>query len=331
MYIELLDCILIENKLYMMTIISLANSIENNTLHDSIKNSLNNASAWSNISLVDIIIPITAVILGSLITWGFNKTKRRRELCSYKDMIVKWCQCSNDSIQQYISSLEKFAKDIKDNNSLNIAIYSTNIICVDKINQLPIDKILDSLILNIDDKEKDKNTYNLLSQLEFLEKISIMIMDKYKDYCSENKDIMESWNNNYKNLFRVMDDIISLDNTSLNKEEQLLRRRVREYSIPINYNRKDKKEITIDIWEKDFVDPLIELIGQSKNQIIHPKINEAIQYVYELKIAIERHNKLNNYGLVFQEIKASMQSSLEIINESISYFASHDIRKWWNL
>lgn len=268
-------------------------------------------------------------VVGIFINILIKKYEKRNELVLYKKLITIWIKNSQTSIDQFISSLKNFASDIKENDNLNIAQYTTNLICFDRLNDISINKITDALIINIANKSKNSdpvtNMYNLLTQVEFIEKNSVEIRSVYEKYCIENQKIMDEWNDNYLNFRNAMK---SFNNNNINEKELFFSEKIYSCINPIIISQSERplEEYPISKWKSNFVDPILSYFTTDVDFIKSEKIITVVMNISNLRIAILKHEKLNTFGDVFAGMCQCMIDSKKILFESCDYFEKKNIR-----
>lgn len=305
---------------------------------DIIKNDISNmasndfvVSVWNQID-ISVIVSIIVFILGFYINGLIRKNQKRIELKLYKSIILKWWEKSKKTLDDYITSLDKFTADIKINEDFNIASWRTNLVHVTKLNSLPIEKIADTIVVNLkakDEQESVKQMMNLLFQLEFIEKGYIEIRTVYDKYCFENQKVMDEWNLYYMRL------IDSLQELSAVKDFSEAERAYLEYLQSRLLTKMGKihqgQFVGISEWSEDFVEPCHIYASNPINSEItkSPRMLNLINLVKGLRISILKHNKLNDFSYVFNENKNNMIKARDIITESMEYIKKHEIKSFF--
>lgn len=288
----------------------------------------NTNSFFSSDAILSALITTLIFVIGIFINVLLKKHEKRNELVLYKKLITSWVESTKISIDKYISSLNKFATDIKENDSLNIAQYTTNLICLDRLNSLPIDKITDALIINIKTKLNNNdpivNMYNLLTQIEFIEKNSFEIRSLYEKYCIENQKIMDEWNDSYLKFINTMKAF----NDNHSEKELIFAEKIHELIVPIIQIQTvtPLEEYPISKWKTNFVEPVMSFFTSDDEFILSDKIVTTVNYISILRIAILKHEKLNTFGDVFKEASQRMENSKVIMLKSCKFFTDNNIK-----
>lgn len=307
----------------------------NSPVLDTIKNDVPNivssdfgVSIWSQID-IPVIVSIIIFILGFYINGLIRKSQKRVELRLYKSIILKWWEKSKKTLDDYIASLEKFAEDIKTNEDFNIAAWRTNLVHVTKLNSLPVEKIADTVVVNLktdDEQESVKQMMNLLFQLEFIEKGYVEIRAVYDKYCFENQKVMDEWNLYYMRLIDSLQELSVANDLSTAESEYI--EYIQSRLFPKMERIYQNQSIGISEWSQEFVEPCHIYGSDPCNAEItkSSRMLNLINSIKGLRIAILRHNKLNGFSYVFNENKSNMIRARDIIIESMKYIEKHDIK-----
>lgn len=317
-------------------IINVSDSIPTAAIPEFIKESKH---WWTNFD-IPTFVSITVFILGFLITFFYEKYKKRKELELYKLLIIEWVKDSKKNIDQYINSLGEFAQKVKISDSLNQVPYHTNLLGIEKLNSLPIEKLTDSLLVNLkvdkNEKQAANQLFNLIRQLEFLEKNSNLVMSHYAKYCSENELLLKEWNCHFLELTKNI-AVNNNDSSCTNEECEFY-----EYSLPL------QKEI-INLQKKNVAEGKNPEMGRSKcmNEYIYPvyeygiqnsselvdstKIQKTIILLNEVKNLNIKYDNHAKFGIVFEEMNNRMIKARTILFDSIEYYEKHVIKSFWRI
>jgi len=294
---------------------------------------------WPNID-VSIIISVVVFVIGFIVTILIEKSKKRKEMNLYKLLIVEWVKDSKISIDQYINSLGEFAQKIKISDSLNQTPYHTNLLGIEKLNTLPFEKLTDSLLVNLkidkNEKQAANQLFNLIRQLEFLEKNTNLVMSHYAKYSSANELLLNEWNCHYLELTRNIADNYN-DPTNTNVEFKFY-----EYSLPLqkkiinmqNINIKEGKnpDVSRSKFMNEYINPVYEYAIQYSNELVNsPKIQKTMNMLHEVKVVNIKYDNHARFGEMFEKMNADMIKARTILFESIEYYEKHNIVPYWRI
>lgn len=161
---------------------------------------------------------------------------------------------------------------------------------------------------------------NLLYQIEYLNKVEEIIKSIYDEYCINNNKIMDEWNSNY---MQMIDFIGTCDTNSMSKEDS-----INFNAIIASFMSLIKTDGTfsgLDNWENKFINPAMILLAKSfKN----PIIKQVAIYVRNMRIVKVKHDKLNQYSVVFDSYVESLKKAQSIIMNSIEHFKKQEIKEY---
>ncbi len=280
----------------------------------------------------DVLIPMAVFIIGILINWLSKKISKRNELKLYKRLITNWVKYSKKSLDDYIESLHKFAIAVQQNESLNNALYTTNFIYDDRINKIPIEKITDTLIINLSSKNKSesmKNMYKLLIDSEFIEKNYKLISTTYQTYCSECSNLMDEWNKSMPEVQRL----IAEELLKKNNDEQIIEfhRKLDKLLVTLfaehkaTSSKEGYSEILMNKWNSEFLKPAESLCNEKKYHS-EEKNRITIYEISNLRMVYAKFCMLKGYSSVFIDMKTQMENVRKELFDSIEYFERHNIK-----
>ncbi len=274
-----------------------------------------------------ITVPVLIFVLGFIITESIRRWNKSNELKQYKQFIEEWVNKSNSPLDNYIKSLQKFSNEIKENTDFNIPKWETGIIHLSRINSIPLEKYSDIYLFGISNKIENENRrqlMNFLYQLEYIEKCPSIIMSIYNEYCKQNEKIMDEWNLYYMQLIDLFQMYNNLRSDTF---ERICFHRIMKLFIPLLAEASKGEIITINRWSDDFISPSMKILS-NEACVDSPLLLQIIKLIKGLNITIIKHNKLNQFNVVFDEYIKSLKSAQSMINESILYFKNKKIKRW---
>lgn len=312
------------------------------TAIDSVANlskNTNYASTTSGYNInISIIITVLIFFLGFIISNLIEKYKKKRELELYKLLIVELVNDSKKDIEQYIESLRIFAQEVKKSDSLNIALYHSNVLCFEKLSSLPLEKITDALLVNLKVRKKEnkatKHLFNLIRQLEFLEKNAKLITINYEKYLKQNELLLDEWNKYFIELTKNIGSNY-IDITTSEPERQFY-----DHSKPIqmkivdiqkqNIAESKSPEVPRSKIMNEFINPVYEYGKQNSGEFSSSsKIQETMMMLHEVKMVNMKYNNHIKFGNLFERMNEEMIKAKTILYETIEYYENHDIKSFW--
>lgn len=277
--------------------------------------------------IISISVSIFIFFLGFLINEAIHRYNKSTKLNQYKQFIKEWIEKSQSSLDKYIESLCNFSKDISTNTDLNIAKWKTSIIHVSKINDIPLERYAEIFLFGLkktDYNDNRKQLMNLLYQIEYLEKFPIVIKEVYDKYCEENQRIMDEWNLSYMQLNDLFQEYTNVDEATFDGQKII---EIMRLFIPLLKESATGNFIGTGVWLSKFIAPSLLILSDPQCSF-SPLLLQVIRLVKSLRIAIIKHDKLNEYSEVFNEYAKILTKAKDIINESIEHFDGKKINRF---
>lgn len=305
------------------TIYSISNHIESDipwyeTLDFSTKISLLSLI----VAIISLIVSVIIFCVGFYISELIRRHNKSNEFKQYKQFIHEWVEKSNFNLEEYINSLEDFSEKVKVNTDLNIAPWRTSMIHLSEINKIPLEKFSDIYIWGHSEEKKEQNRkylMNFLYQIEYLNKVEVLIKSVYDEYCINNNKIMDEWNSNYMQLL----DFIGMCNAeNMSPEEHYVYNNTTNKLAPLL--KPDGSFSGIDRWENEFINPMLDILKPLP--LTSHIIYQFIIYIRNMRIIKMKHDKLNQYNYVFNEYVVNLKHSQSIIKNAIEHFKNQEIK-----
>lgn len=276
----------------------------------------------TTIAFISLGVSVLTFLFGFIVSEAIRRHNKSNELKQYKQFIQEWVEKSDSNLEKYIHSLEDFSEKVKINTDLNIAPWRTSTIHLSEINRIPLEKFSDIYLCGHLEKNREQNRkelMNFLYQVEYLNKVEVIIKSIYDEYCTHNNKIMDEWNSNYMQLF----DFIGTCNTQIMTSEEL--------NVYTNTTTKltpllnqDGSFSGLDRWEKEFINPMMDLIKPLP--LTSHVIYQFAIYIRNMRIIKMKHDKLNQYNYVFNEYVGNLKNSKSIIIKSVEHFKNQKIK-----
>lgn len=276
----------------------------------------------TKIALISLGVSVLTFLLGFIVSEAIRRHNKSNELKQYKLFIQEWVDKSDSNLKEYIQSLKVFSEKIKVNTDLNIAPWRTTMIHLSEINRIPLEKFSETYIWGHSEenrKQNRKELMNFLYQIEYLNKVEVIIKSIYDEYCMNNNKIMDEWNSNYMQLF----DFIGTCNTQIMTPEELhVYTNTTAKLMPLL--NQDGSFSGTDRWEKEFINPMLDLIKPLP--LTSHVTYQFAMYIRNMRIIKMKHDKLNQYNYVFNEYVENLNNSKSIIIRSIEHFKNQKIK-----
>lgn len=301
----------------------------NDTIY-SITNHIETNLSWyekmdlsTKIALISLGVSVLTFLLGFIVSEAIRRGNKSNELKQYKQFIQEWVEKSNSNLNTYIQSLKDFSEKVKVNTDINIVQWRTSMIHLSEINKIPLEKFSDIYIWGHIEKNKEQNRkelMNFLYQIEYLNKVEVIIKSVYDEYCIRNNKIMEEWNSNY---MQMIDFIGTCDTNSMSEADCIIFNTIiASFMSLIDPNGTFSG---FDKWENKFINPATILVAKAFN---NPIIKQIAIYVRNMRIIKIKHDKLNQFSVVFDSYIENLKNAQSTIMNSIEHFKKQKIKKY---
>lgn len=179
--------------------------------------------------VIPVIVTLSVFLFGQLISWFKSKFEKVSELKSIKSTIENWIQFIEPTINSQIKGSNDFILKLEKSNELHPERYPIVSLLVDKLQQIKLQSLIDTIVLNLRGAENNKAqiVFSLVSQIEFLVKTEQKIKDNYKEFKDYAIELMEEWNKTFKEFNYEMNETarkIQLEepNCSFNKQKNTI-------------------------------------------------------------------------------------------------------------
>jgi hypothetical protein len=257
---------------------------------------LNNRVLGMDYDFAKIFIPVAVTLIvfltGQFINWIKGKYERLTELKSIKATIEHWILFVEPSVKSQITGCKEFITDVKKSNNIQPERFQFSSMLVDKLQQIELKELIETIMINLkgDEEIKAKMIFNIVSQVEFLVKIESQIHVNYEKYQSYTYELMENWNDTFKNFNSIMNET----SRSINEVEPNCKFVQRKNTICDSF-LTEKKIKTLDAIFKELLYPLeIEVdiyLKNSPNKNLAEKLGYSIEALKIIKLKWETHKE----------------------------------------
>ena len=270
--------------------------------------------------LIPTFVTILVFILGLFAKWAYDHIQKHNSIKTYREAVFAWTDIIVNAVKNQSLSLKKLSKGVSESQSLLQERFAFSRSMSDKLSELSAEKIVSVFVRNcrckrkVEDK-RAKYSFNLLSQYDYLASVESIVKELYDAYNNQSNDLREQWNALLQEFQHEIDVVIP--NTT--RDSQVIN------SIKETINAYMKQR------------GLADLIGEIYTQLIKP-LNETVdrckhafpdvkccQLMYESarKMILLYNNWLAlkiGYAEVFGEYAASIDKSIEALQQAIEYY-----------
>lgn len=285
---------------------------------------------------ISIFVSVCIFVLTFIINELLRRWNKRKELVLYKYIIEELWIKSHQSIDEYTKALDKFELNIKENDDLNVAMWETPAINVSKLRSIGVDKIADTLEINLDCKNKKLRKFNmmtLLFQLDYIDNVSKEVRKVYEEYYEQSQKLMDEWNQSYIRLIDLTQKMSTL--TDLNSLESEYLGHIRNL-IDQTINSQPSGSVGVSQWNQRVIFPAQECI----NNITRSRENGGEDYVRILDIIntikifeqlFIRYMSLKGFAHTFTTYKMGISESNKQLSDAVSFISKHQLKSFWKI
>ena len=269
--------------------------------------------------LIPVLVTFTIFILGIIINIIIKKYERKAYLVSIKSVITTWCNLLENPIKQQSKSCKDFNIRLQKSSEMQPERFEFNNLLVGNILSLQLKDQIDTVILNHkgEDDEKAKCLFNIISQIEFINKTELELRNKYEIYHNDSLKYMDDWNDAFKKLenIRTVLRIKYLGQTT----HPIFPFYLEVAKVFNTFVKKNTKGGDLNIFKDQMLNPISELC--QKSILSHPDEPDIYQVSYiiqELFIVIKKWdaNKTGTAQL-FDGFATKLDSSFNVLNTNI--------------
>lgn len=279
---------------------------------------------------------IVSVVLALFILWlnkFIDREKKRNELVLYKKMIVSWLEHSKNDIITNEKVINDFSKKINEIDTLDIENLSIADINFSKIYSLPLEKITDALLVNLDVKDTKKSSkylYDLINQIYFFIDFSKQLSDKYNEFKSDIAQLSEEWNKTFMPLSMNITD--NLKNAK-DKEAEFYKIGKEQFSI---FNKEHRQRIKDNPRDNNphlsrcfeiCITPLMNYYNSNPTIQSSLIVDKTMQLIHLINNIIIQHRIYTEaYSTIFLDISRRIEISEAVLFEAVDFFKTNNIK-----
>lgn len=161
----------------------------------------NQPNGWLQL-LLPIAITLLVVFVEKWVSRGFEKKDAKQARKKFRETVMDWIANIQPIEKGFSQSIRDLSAAIKASDDMQPIAYAMPLTVPDKLKELTVEKMTDAFLTDFeDDKHKRyKHLYNILSDLEFLSKISINLKESYETYNKQSFALCQQWNEAYESF-----------------------------------------------------------------------------------------------------------------------------------
>ena len=274
---------------------------------------------------IAVFIPLLIFAIGVFISWCKKKKEKKERVKSKISTITNWIQLMKKSIDLQLESNRNFSKEMRNSTIIHPAPISFYNLLADKLQEISLSEYSEYLVENIkgDSTEKNKDLFNIISQIEFLKKIEIRIQVTYNEQKIEIMKMMDEWNKKLKEV-----DNLVLDDS---KDKETVSSIYKMYAELVKLLRKkhpdDYKHLTFIT--NELIMPLQNFTKELKDN----KYANNLTMILTHMLFIEKQFVMNKEGFasVFDEVSVQIKTAYDLLTTASKRIEIREIKSVWKI
>src|SRR5574344_1703171 len=295
-----------------------------------------------SLSVAAIVVPTVASILifiiGQLIDNFFTNRKIKIEIVNEtknnRDVILEWINLSEESIRTLADHCIDLSRNISSLDNIMHVPLTINSLSIGRMGGLSLEFFSKSLVItSMSTKGKkidDSNLFNLISEVDFLQKIDRSIVENYDNYGKQAFELQKEWNNNLNDLKDMVHK-----KTVYSDKNYIDNLQVKVLSI---FNKwiddVDLNGTSVSSTVKGLIGPLMQLVvEETRNGNSNSYTLELYAPLRNIKEVDAKWETLKvEYTNVFNSIGIRISHACKTLVEAKEYFEKDTrVKDWWNV
>lgn len=277
--------------------------IDTTQVFDSIQNASNIVFQTEPNGWMKLLVPVFTSLFVVCLGWIYNKLEKKREervqRKKYRHTILTCIEFICPKGRELEKSLKVLSKQLKNADSILPEPYEMPLVPFKKMNELSIERMIDSFVLGTKNKKYSEYVYNIVSSFDFLTEVTSEIHKKYEIYNKTSNDLAKEWNLLYNKL--------TLELILESVYQDILKEWVQNfYLVPFNQRNNINRLYIIKLWETatDIKDEKMFLHFDRMRQILFEstELHKGYSNVF-LDIAKHIGSTLDTLSKIKEEIK----------------------------
>jgi len=158
----------------------------------------NQPNGWLQL-LLPIAITLLVVFVEKWVTLYYERKDDREARKRYREFVLDWIEKISPIEKVFCQSVHDLAGTIKTSDNMQPVPYAMPLTLHDKLKDISVEQMTNAFLRDFKE-DKDKryaNMYNIISNLEFLSKISNGVKESYDTYNKQSFALCQEWNEAY--------------------------------------------------------------------------------------------------------------------------------------
>lgn len=254
--------------------------------------------------LLPIFITLLVVFIDKWVTRHYEHKDAKARRKQYCETVLDWILKIQPIENTFLESIKELGQRIKDSDDLQPVPFAMPLTLHDKLNDMSIEKMSDAFLRDFKD-DKDRryaNMYNIISNFEFLTRISSGVKETYDSYNKQAFTLCQEWNSAYMAFLE------------------------RYYKMP----KGNPYDDCVQTW-------LMELLQNPNSVIIHIKYTSGLSLIAGrekdhdtlslvnkmLRIANQSQATSKGFATVFFDMATNIETTLQSLSDAEKYFRNN--------
>lgn len=267
----------------------------------------NQPNGWLQL-LLPIAITLLVVFVEKWVSRWFEKKDAKQARKKFRETVLDWIANIQPIEKKFNQSIRDLSAKIKASDSIQPVAYAMPITVPDKLNELTVEKMTDAFLTDFeDDKDKRyKHLYNILSDLEFLSKISNGVKESYDTYNKQSFALCQEWNEAYVAFVQRFERLGEGNSYEAIVAQWRIELITKPNSVKVHLNYLDELD-SVAFRIKDY-----DTLSLVNRMHLIAKQSEATSA---------------GYVTVFSNIEGSINEALQTLSDAEQYFRSNETSK----
>ncbi len=205
--------------------------------------------------------------------------------------------------------------------------YATHIIRLNKIDEYPLEKLNDTLVLHLKAEDKSISSqflFDYINSLNYIKDSQGYILDKYNEYNAYTNSLMERWNKSYITFASILNNKSQSLPDAADHQFALWKNCLSEFEKSQCDSKGELKYTKVDTFLKSLM--LKENVNLAA-PFAFPLVNDCNSLIQEMIIIYENFKMNKKYSEIFNH---SVTNWVDIRTKLIrvkNYYATHSINK----
>jgi hypothetical protein len=261
-------------------------------------------SAWLQL-LIAIIVPLIVVYVDKLFSRHYQRKDEEDKHKHYRTTVLDWIEKIQPIERTFQDSIQSLSKSIGDSDDMLPQAYAMPLTLHDKLSEMTVEKMTDAFLKDFKN-DKDKryvHMYNILSNFEYLSKITNGVKESYDTYNKQAFALCKEWNALYDDLMVYFNRLPNINVYSTIITGWMMELMQKPNSVAVHEKYLNLLNLT-SVKEKD-----VDTFTRTN------KLHRIIVQVQAINTGFAKN---------FSDMASNIDLSLNSLNEAVKYFRENE-------